>query len=169
MWAFAAPDASEDRPFAVGDRQEQRARRASVQRERDLARVRDLSLEESAVAYLAVGMQTSEGRSKQGWIWWRDFMQALGESPEQHAELADGPEARLRVEGYFLRFVVWLVHVRQVQVETARKYFGEALSAHSSFYGPPVPGYNMPRVRKMIRGMEKVIDAPPRRKRRADD
>ena len=139
MWAFAAPDASEDRPFAVGDRQEQRARRASVQRERDLARVRDLSLEESAVAYLAVGMQTSEGRSKQGWIWWRDFMQALGESPEQHAELADGPEARLRVEGYYIRFVVWLVHVRQVQVETARKYFGEALSAHSSFYGPPVP------------------------------
>ena len=167
MWAFAAPDASDDRPFAVGDRQEQRARRASVQRERDLAMVRDLSLEESAVAYLAVGMQTSEGRSKQGWIWWRDFMQALGESPEQHAELADGPEARLRVEGYYLRFVVWLVHVRQVQVETARKYFGEALSAHSSFYGPPVPGYNMPRVRKMIRGMEKVIDAPPRRKRRA--
>jgi hypothetical protein len=37
----------------------------------------------------------------------------------------------------------------------------------SSFYGPPVPGYNMPRVRKMLRGMEKVIDAPPRRKRRA--
>ena len=166
-WAFAAPSPSVERPFAVGDRQEGRARRSSTRRELDLARVRDLSLEESAVAYLAVGVQTSEGRSKQGWIWWRDFMQALGESPEQHAELADGPEARLRIEGFYLRFVVWLVHVRQVQVETARKYFGEALSAHTSFYGPPVPGYNMPRVRRMLRGMEKVIDAPPRRKRRA--
>ena len=166
-WAFAAPSPSVERPFAVGDRQEGRARRSSIRRELDLARVRDLSLEESAVAYLAVGVQTSEGRSKQGWIWWRDFMQALGESPEQHAELADGPEARLRIEGFYLRFVVWLVHVRQVQVETARKYFGEALSAHTSFYGPPVPGYNMPRVRRMLRGMEKVIDAPPRRKRRA--
>jgi hypothetical protein len=67
----------------------------------------------------------------------------------------------------FVSGVVWLVHVRHVQVETARKYFGEALSAHTSFYGPPVPGYNMPRVRKMIKGMAKVIDAPPRRPRRA--
>jgi hypothetical protein len=62
--------------------------------------------------------------------------------------------------------VVWLVHVRRVQVETARKYFGEALSAHVTYYGPPVPGYNMPRVRKMIKGMAKVIDASPRRPRR---
>ena len=60
-------------------------------------------------------------------------------APEQHGELADGPEVRLRIEGFYLRFVVWLVHVRRVQVETARKYFGEALSAHTSFYGPPVP------------------------------
>ena len=54
-----------------------------------------------------------------------------------------------------------MLHVRGVQVETARKYFAEALSAHVSYYGPPVPGYNMPRVRKMIKGMAKVIDAPP--------
>ena len=86
--------------------------------------VRDQTLEDSAVAYLAVGVQTSEGRCKQGWIWWQDFMRALGESPEQHGELADGPQVRLRIEGYYLRFVVWLVHVRRVQVETARKYFG---------------------------------------------
>jgi hypothetical protein len=164
---LVAPVASDTRPFAVGDRQELRIRRASARREHDLAMVRDQSLEDSAVAYLAVGVQTSEGRCKQGWIWWQDFMRALGESPEQHGELADGPQVRLRIEGYYLRFVVWLVHVRRVQVETARKYFGEALSAHTSFYGPPVPGYNMPRVRKMLRGMEKVIDAPPRRKRRA--
>ena len=57
--------------------------------------------------------------------------------------------------------------VRRVQVETARKYFGEALSAHVTYYGPPVPGHNMPRVRKMIKGMAKVIDASPRRPRRA--
>ena len=61
-------------------------------------------------------------------------MQALGESPEQHAELADGPEARLRIEGFYLRFVVWLVHVRQVQVETARKYFGEALTGSGGVF-----------------------------------
>ena len=66
-------------------------------------------------------------------------MRSLGESPEQHGELADGPEVRLRIEGYYMRFVVWLVHVRRVQVETARKYFGEALSAHVTYYGPPVP------------------------------
>ena len=166
-WEFAAPCASGGRPFAVGDRRERRSRRASAQRERDLARVRDPSLEESAVAYLAAGVQTTAGGSSQGWIWWQDFMRSLGESPEQHGELADGPEVRLRIEGFYLRFVVWLVHVRRVQVETARKYFGEALSAHTSFYGPPVPGYNMPRVRKMLKGMAKVIDAPPRRPRRA--
>lgn len=166
-WEFAAPCASGGRPFAVGDRRERRSRRASAQRERDLARVRDPSLEESAVAYLAAGVQTTAGGSTQGWIWWQDFMRSLGESPEQHGELADGPEVRLRIEGFYLRFVVWLVHVRRVQVETARKYFGEALSAHTSFYGPPVPGYNMPRVRKMLKGMAKVIDAPPRRPRRA--
>ena len=160
-WEFASPRASVGRPFAVGDRRVQRSRRASARRERDLVRVRDPSLEESAVAYLAAGVQTTSGGSTQGWIWWQDFMRSLGESPEQHAELADGPEVRLRIEGYYLRFVVWLVHVRRVQVETARKYFGEALSAHTSFYGPPVPGYNMPRVRKMIKGMAKVIDAPP--------
>jgi hypothetical protein len=167
QWEFAAPSASDRRPFAVGDRMEQRARRASARRERDLARVHDPSLEESAVAYLAAGVQTTSGGSTQGWVWWRDFMRSLGESPEQHGELADGPEVRLRIEGYYLRFVVWLVHVRRVQVETARKYFAEALSAHVSYYGPPVPGYNMPRVRKMIKGMAKVIDAPPRRPRRA--
>ena len=133
-WEFAAPCASGGRPFAVGDRRERRSRRASAQRERDLARVRDPSLEESAVAYLAAGVQTTAGGSTQGWIWWQDFMRSLGESPEQHGELADGPEVRLRIEGFYLRFVVWLVHVRRVQVETARKYFGEALSAHTSFY-----------------------------------
>jgi hypothetical protein len=167
QWEFAAPSASEGRPFAVGDRMGQRARRASARRERDLAQVHDPSLEESAVAYLAAGVQTTAGGSTQGWIWWRDFMRSLGESPEQHGELADGPEVRLRIEGYYLRFVVWLVHVRGVQVETARKYFAEALSAHVTYYGPPVPGYNMPRVRKMIKGMAKVIDASPRRPRRA--
>ena len=50
---------------------------------------------------------------------------ARRESPEQHGELADGPEVRLRIEGYYLRFVVWLVHVRRVQVETARKYLDD--------------------------------------------
>ena len=167
LWEFAARDASDGRPFAVGDRMGQRARRASARRERDLAQVHDPSLEESAVAYLAAGVQTTAGGSTQGWVWWRDFMRSLGESPEQHGELADGPEVRLRIEGYYLRFVVWLVHVRRVQVETARKYFAEALSAHVTYYGPPVPGYNMPRVRKMIKGMAKVIDASPRRPRRA--
>ena len=167
QWEFATPIASDGRPFAVGDRMEQRARRASARRERDLAQVHDPSLEESAVAYLAADVQTTAGGSTQGWIWWGDFMRSLGESPEQQGELADGPEVRLRIEGYYLRFVVWLVHVRRVQVETARKYFAEALSAHVTYYGPPVPGYNMPRVRKMIKGMAKVIDASPRRPRRA--
>ena len=40
QWEFAAPSASDRRPFAVGDRMEQRARRASARRERDLARER---------------------------------------------------------------------------------------------------------------------------------
>ena len=79
QWEFAAPSASDGRPFAVGDRMGQRARRASARRERDLAQVHDPSLEESAVAYLAAGVQTTAGGSTQGWIWWRDFMRSLGE------------------------------------------------------------------------------------------
>ena len=119
QWEFASPSASDCRPFAVGDRMEQRARRASARRERDLARVHDPSLEESAVAYLAAGVQTTSGGSTQGWVWWRDFMRSLGESPEQHGELADGPEVRLRIEGYYLRFVV-LVHGKRRPTRTSR-------------------------------------------------
>jgi hypothetical protein len=106
------------------------------------------------------------GREPQGWIWWFDFMTSIGQSAEQHAELSDGPEARNRVEGFLMRCLTWLVDVRGVTPETARKYMSEAMARHEAEFGPMVPGYSMPRLKKLQRGMDETIEVPPRRPRR---
>jgi hypothetical protein len=93
-------------------------------------------------------------------------MQAIGASAEQHAELSDGPVARNLVEGFLMRFNVWLVDVRGVLPETARKYVSEAMATHEVRHGPMVPGYAMPRLKKLQRGMSETVDAPPRKPRR---
>ena len=171
---FVAPVASETRPFAVGDRQELRIRRASARREHDLAMVRDQSLEDSAVAYLAVeGADIRE--EMQAGVDLVAGLYARARGVSRAARRAGGWSSGATAHRRLLPSLRRLASARSpCSGRDGSKVlrgnfgnFGEALSAHTSFYGPPVPGYNMPRVRKMLRGMEKVIDAPPRRKRRA--
>jgi hypothetical protein len=99
--------------------------------------------------------------------WWVKFCTlGRGMSPimrvDQWTPIAD----KLRNEMIMMDFGLWLVAVRGVRPDTARKYAGTVNTWHERKYGNFVAGdLRTSRLAGMFKGMRRLIDVPPKRRR----
>ena len=124
-------------------------------------------LDSSVVRYLDASTAKGAGGARsQGVKWWRDLARQWGIAECQALSVFASRADQLRVESFLMRYAVWLVDVRQTQVETARKYY-EVNSWHAFEHGEFTPGYGIPRLGALFKGMSELVPAPPRVRRRA--
>ena len=110
-------------------------------------------LDSSVVRYLDASTAKGAGGARsQGVKWWRDLARQWGIAECQALSVFASRADQLRVESYLMRYAVWLVDVRQTQVETARKYYYEVNSWHAFEHGEFTPGYGMPRLVLCLKG-----------------
>ena len=133
-----------------------------------LAKVEAPELTALRTRYLNASMADLTGGDRQTAVrWWIKFcMLGTGRSPifrvDQWTSLAE----KLRNEVFMMDFGLWLVAVRGVLPDTARKYAGTVNTWHERKYGNFIAGdLRTSRLAGMFKGMRRLIDVPPKRRR----
>ena len=123
-----------------------------------------------ALSFVDLAYHDKAGASKTAAVrWWSKFCKAaLGEGPLRLLENTAPLRTKLGEELVVMEFACWLVKVRGVAPETARKYISTVQAWHERRTGVRLAGgMSMARVAAMLRGMENAEGGKrPRRLRR---
>ena len=118
--------------------------------------------------YLNASMADMTGGDKQTAVrWWVKFnLIGKGRSPIMRVDQWTSLAEKLRNEIVMMDFGLWLVAVRGVLPDTARKYAGTVNTWHERRYGNFIAGdLRTSRLAGMFKGMRRLIDVPPKRRR----
>jgi hypothetical protein len=138
-----------------------------VQREQ-LSKVGAPELTALRTTYLNASMADMTGGDRQTAVrWWVKFcMLGKGRSPIMRVDQWTPLAEKLRNEVIMMDFGLWLVAVRGVLPDTARKYAGTVNTWHERKYGNFIAGdLRTSRLAGMFKGMRRLIDVPPKRRR----
>jgi hypothetical protein len=126
------------------------------------------ALAELRTRYCNASMADMTGGDKQTAVrWWIKFnMLGKGRSPIMRVDQWTSLAEKLRNEVVMMDFGLWLVAVRGVLPDTARKYAGTVNTWHERRYGNFIAGdLRTSRLAGMFKGMRRLIDVPPKRRR----